>query len=158
MTNTSPISPRSQLHRRLRRYAMHQVVVAFSRRWLSISLGTMRIPHLTTAALMAVFVIGCSKHPGQPISPLPAHTTDLGVVELTDGAPQQFSLGDGKGCTITGKHVSEGMQVNFVIVATNANGTVKLIGTPRLIAPPGQRTALGISDVSIELIPEWKKP
>jgi len=114
----------------------------------------MRIPHLITAALMAAFILGCSK----PLPRLPANTKDLGVVEFTEGTPQQFSLGDGKGCTITGKHVSDGIEVNFVIVSTNADGSIKLIGTPRLTATPGERHAVGILDVSIEFIPEWKKP
>lgn len=103
---------------------------------------------------MAAFIIGCSKH----LPHLPANTSDLGVIEFTEGTPQHFDLGDGKGCTISGKHVSDGIQVDFIIVSTNANGSVKLIGTPRLTAPPGQRTAIGILDVSIEFIPEWKKP
>jgi hypothetical protein len=107
--------------------------------------------------MMAVLIVGCSKHPSKPLSHLPANTKDLGVVEFTDGTPQHFSLGDGKGCTVTGKHVSDGIEVIFMIESTNANGTVKLIGTPRLTAPPGQRTAIGIGDVSIEFIPEWKK-
>ena len=115
----------------------------------------MRIPYfIAGVALTATFIIGCSK----PLPHLPADTTDLGVIEFTEGTPQHFSLGDGKGCTITGKRVSDGIEVNFVIVSTNANGAVKLIGTPRLTAPPGQRTAIGILDVSIEFIPEWKKP
>jgi Flp pilus assembly secretin CpaC len=120
----------------------------------------MRILHLTTAALMAAFIIGCSKSPSQPTSGLPAGTKDLGVIEFTEGTPQQFSLGGGKSCTATAKQIDGGkdIEVDLAIQATNADGTVMDLGRPRISTLPGRQCAISTGEVSIELTPKWKTP
>jgi len=111
------------------------------------------------AALMATFVIGCSKSPQQSSSHASANTKDLGVVELTEGTPQHFSLGDGKGCTVTGKQLPKGIvEVSFVIEATNADGTVGVISRPRIVTSPGQQCAISVGGVNIGLTPKLKTP
>jgi hypothetical protein len=120
----------------------------------------MRILHFSaTAALLAVFVIGCSKHPSQLSSSLPANTKDLGVVEFREGTPQHFTLGDGKGCTVTGKQNSGDIEVDFVIEATNAeDGTVSVLSRPRISTSPGRQCVISVGDVSIGFTPKCKMP
>ena len=57
---------------------------------------------------------------------------NLGVVEFTEGTPQHFALGGGKGCTITAKHTLGGIEVDFVIEATNANGVAEVWARPKI--------------------------
>jgi hypothetical protein len=120
----------------------------------------MRTLHfITGAALIAAFCIGCSKSPNQPTSRLPAGTKDLGVIEFTEGTPQQFSLGGGRGCTATAKRIDgNDIEVDFSIVATNADGTVMELSRPCISASPGMQCAISDGDVSIGLIPKWKTP
>jgi Flp pilus assembly secretin CpaC len=121
----------------------------------------MRILHFTlTAALMAAFVIGCSKHKSKPSASSHDNTKmqNLGVVEFTEGTPQHFALGGGKGCTITAKHTLGGIEVDFVIEATNANGVAEVWARPKISTVPGEQCAIGVEDVSVGLTPKWKTP
>jgi hypothetical protein len=118
----------------------------------------MRIQHITAiAALMAAFVIGCSKHPSQSASHLPQNTKDLGAVELVEGLPQNFSLGDGKSCTLTGKQLSDGIDVKVVVLTTNADGVV-MSSQGEITTSPGRQCAIGIGDTMVGLTPTLKKP
>jgi hypothetical protein len=116
----------------------------------------MNIRHITMAALMAAFIIGCSKHP----SHLPAGTKDLGVIEFTEGTPQQFSLGDGKSCTATAKQIDGGkdIEVDLVIQATNADGTITDFARPAISTSPGRQCVISVGEVSIGMTPKWKTP
>lgn len=119
----------------------------------------MRIQHIiTAAALMAAFVIGCSKSPSRPASHLPAGMKALGVIEFTEGTPQHFSLGNGKGCTATAKRLGDDIEVDFVIETTNTDGTVTEFGRPSLSTSPGRQCVISVGDVSIGLTPQWKTP
>jgi endonuclease YncB( thermonuclease family) len=83
---------------------------------------------------------------------------DLGVVELIENTPQHFSLGDGKGCTVTGKQLSGDIEVDFVIEATNVDGTVAVLSRPKISTSPGRHCVISVGDVSIGLTPKWKTP
>jgi hypothetical protein len=118
----------------------------------------MRTLHITTgAALMAAFVIGCSKHPSQSSSHLPPNTKDLGAVELAEGTTQIFSLGDGKSCTLIGKQLSDGIDVKVVVLTTNADGIV-MSSQGEITTLPGRQCAIGIDDTMVGLTPILKKP
>jgi hypothetical protein len=113
------------------------------------------------AALMATFVIGCSKSPSAQshYSKLPPGTKDLGVIEFAEGTPQQFSLGGGRGCTATAKRIDgDNIEVHFAIVATNADGTVSDFGRPAISTSPGRQCVISVGEVSIGLTPKWKSP
>lgn len=110
------------------------------------------------AALTAAFVIGCSKGPSRPVSYLPAGTRELGVIKFTAGTPQHFSLGDGRSCTATARRVAGNIEVDFVIEATNTDGTVTVLSRPRISTLPGRQCAVSVGDVSIGLTPTWKAP
>ena len=122
----------------------------------------MRIPHfIAGAALIAAFIVGCSKSPSEQAHhpKLPPGTKDLGVIEFTEGTPQHFSLGAGKGCTATAKRVDgNDIEVHFAIVATNADGTIADFGRPALSTLPGRQCVISVGDVSIGFTPQWKTP
>ena len=106
---------------------------------------------------MAAFVIGCSKHPSQSSSHMPPNTKDLGAVELAEGTPQNFSLGDGKSCTLTGKQLPDGIDVKIVVLTTNADGTV-MSSQGEITTSPGRQCTIGIGDTMVGLTPTLKKP
>ena len=118
----------------------------------------MHISRITTAALMAAFVIGCSKHPSKSSAHAPAKMTNLGEVEFTEGTPQHFAVGGGKSCTITAKHTLGGIEVDFVIEATNANGIAEVWARPKISTVTGQQCAISVEDVAVGLTPKWKSP
>jgi Flp pilus assembly secretin CpaC len=119
----------------------------------------MRIPHLTcTTALMFAFVLGCSKHPTKPAMQATAKMTNLGEIEFTEGTPQHFTVSSNKSCTVTAKHTPNGIEVDFVIEATNADGTVQVWATPKISTVTGQQCAIGVEDMAIGLTPTWKEP
>jgi hypothetical protein len=126
----------------------------------------MRIPHIIIgAALTAAFVIGCKR--SSP-SHLPAGTKDLGVIEFTEGTPQQFSLGGGIGCTATAKRIDgDNIEVHYAIVSTNADGTVSDFCRPVISTSRGGQCLIPLADLSIDsvpkskiiaLTPKWKTP
>ncbi len=120
----------------------------------------MRISHLiTVAALMAAFVIGCSKHPKASSLRLPADTKYLGVIKLTENTPQHFSIGSGKSCTVTGRQVPDGINIEVIVVATNATGTVSR-SQAELTSESGHQCAICIGEDSttIALTPILEKP
>ena len=106
---------------------------------------------------MAALVIGCSKQSSQPLSHLPTNTKDLGKVELTEGIPQDFSLGDGKSCTLTGKQLSDGFDVMVVVLTTNADQTVHS-SHGEFITWPGQPCNAWIGDTMIGVTLTLKTP
>ena len=126
---------------------------------LSIVGDFMRNLCLTTGiALMVALFVGCSKHSSQPSSSLPANAKDLGVVTFTGAAPQHFALGEGKGCTVTGKQRFGKIEVDFVVEATNADGTVTVLGRPKILASADRQCVVSVGNVSIALTPKWNSP
>ena len=71
--------------------------------------------------------------------------TDLGAVELTPQTPKQFSLGAGKSCTLTGRQIADGIDVKLVVLATNADGTVKRL-EGEVTTTPGRQCAISVGD------------
>jgi hypothetical protein len=113
---------------------------------------------ITGAALAAVITIGCFNLLGQQ-SPPPQTTKNLGVVEFTNSIPRYFSLGDAKSCTATAKPADKGIEVDFLIQATNLDGTVYPLGKPKLIITiPDQYGEVTSGGVRIKLKPILKTP
>ena len=79
------------------------------------------------------------------------------MVELTQGTPQHFSLGDGKGCILTGTQLPDGINVKVVVLTTNADGTVQH-SEGQISTLPGRQCALGIGDTTVGLTPTLKTP
>lgn len=75
------------------------------------------------AALTAALVSGCSK-PARAVT-APKIMKDLGAFELAAGTQTNFSLGTNKSCTLVGKQVPNGVQLDWVFLMTNADGTVE---------------------------------
>lgn len=118
----------------------------------------MRIPHfIATVVLLAAFVIGCSKSSSalSHHSKMPPNTTDLGAVELVPQTPQQFSLGAGKSCIITGRQLPDGIDVKLLVLVTNADGSVKR-SQGEIETSPGRQCAIVMGDVSVGLTPTLK--
>ncbi len=105
--------------------------------------------------MMAVFIIGCSKqHSAHKLS----ITKDLGVVELVEGTPQHFTLGGQGSCTLTGKHLTDGIEIDFVIELTHQNGAVDTLSRPTITTAPGQHCVVETANGNIGLTPTWKTP
>ena len=119
----------------------------------------MRIAHVIIgAALMAAFVIGCSKssspQPPHPAS-TPPNTKGLGAVELTAKTPMKFDLGDGKICTITGRQIPIGIALSLVLLTTNPDGTVTR-SQGEIVTRPGEPCTIGLGGTMVELTPTLK--
>jgi hypothetical protein len=112
----------------------------------------MRTPHIMTgAALMAAFVVGCSK----PHATTPPKMTDLGVVELTPKTPKQFSLGGSQSCTITCYPNGTNITVNLVVMTTNTDGSIhRSLG--QMVTSSGRQCVFGLGDATVGLRPTWK--
>jgi Flp pilus assembly secretin CpaC len=119
----------------------------------------MNISRTTIVALLAAFVIGCSKHPSTPSSHASVNTKELGVIEFTENAPQHFSLGGGRSCMITVRHaLLGGIKVDFEIEATNTDGTVQVLARPSIHTVTDSRCDISVEDVGVALTPKWKSP
>jgi hypothetical protein len=121
----------------------------------------MRILHIITlnaAILAAILVTGCSKNSSQQSqAAAPPNLKDLGAVELVAGTPTQFSLGEDKGCTITGEHIPNGIGLKLVVLSTNEDGTVDR-SQGQIDAVPGQQCAISMGDMMVGLTPTLKTP
>jgi hypothetical protein len=82
---------------------------------------------------------------------------DLGAVELVAGIPRHFSLGMGKSCILTGKQLSDGIDISAVILTTNADGTVQR-SQGEISTSAGRQCAIGIGNTKIGLTPTLKTP
>ena len=83
--------------------------------------------------------------------------TDLGILELSDGAPTRFDLGGGTNCVVLQMALSDGNSMMQITVGvTNADGTVSELGTSRLTARPGQHCAISVGDRMIALTVKLK--
>ena len=83
---------------------------------------------------------------------LEADTTDLGMVELTDGVPMRFELGGGTNCVVTPRALSDGnitMEIKTEVI--NADGTASKLGMSQLTARPGQACSISVGDRMIAL-------
>jgi hypothetical protein len=116
----------------------------------------MRILHIITGtALMAAFVIGCSKTPNQPISTSSAAVQDLGVVSLSDATPQYLAIAPNKSYALTGAASSNGMtKIVMVVQETNADKTVRIHDPETFFMVTGHRLTIKSGDVSIRFTPE----
>jgi len=119
----------------------------------------MRILPLATAALMAAFVIGCSKKSSEQAHhpKLPAGTVDLGAVELVPQTPTQFSLGAGKCCILTGNQLAGVIHVQVQMFVTNADRTVW--SSPADVSTlAGRQCSINCLNMMIEMTPTMKTP
>ena len=114
----------------------------------------MRILHIiTTAALMAAFITGCSKSPSHPTS---SSMPDLGVIDFTDHTPKYYGLGGDKSCTITGVTDSKGITLDIVFSATNADKTVRILGTPQIRVSSSRSSCMASAgDVAVRFTPKF---
>lgn len=68
------------------------------------------------AVLVALLLLGCSKHPNITIVP---QKTDWGVVEVIDSVSSSHILADGRVCTLTPTIIPGGHQVQLATSITN---------------------------------------
>ena len=81
-----------------------------------------------------------------------ANTTDLGMLELSEGTPTRFDLGGGTNCVVTPTATPDGnATVEIAMGITNADGTVSELGTSRITARPGQHCSISVGDRMIAL-------
>jgi hypothetical protein len=113
----------------------------------------MRILHLASAALMAAFIIGCSKQ--SPTTPTKAAVPDVGVVDFTDHTPKYYGIGGDRSCTISGVTDSQGITISVLFQQTNADKTVQIIGTPKIYTSPGHPCIVSSGDVSVRFMPKF---
>jgi multidrug efflux pump subunit AcrA (membrane-fusion protein) len=85
------------------------------------------------------------------------NTTDLGMLELSDGTATRFDLGGGTNCVVTPTALSDGnAAMEIKVGVTNADGTVSELGTSRLTARPGQHCSISVGDRMIALAVKLK--
>jgi hypothetical protein len=85
-------------------------------------------------------------------------TTDLGILELSDGTAARFDLGGGTNCVVTPTALPDGnatMQITLGLA--NADGTMLQLGTSRITARPGQHCSISVGDRMIALTVQLKK-
>ena len=111
--------------------------------------------HATILTIM--LAVGCSKSSSHQTQAANASqkTTDLGTVELTPQSPREFALGANKCCIITGKPLSNGIEVKLVVLTTNTDGTV-IRSQGQIITLPGRSCGIGIGDTMVSLTPTLK--
>jgi hypothetical protein len=86
-----------------------------------------------------------------------ANTTDLGMLELSDGTSTRFDLGGGTNCVVTPTATPDGnATMEITVGVTNADGTVSELGTSRLTARPGQHCSISVGDRMIVLAVKLK--
>jgi hypothetical protein len=88
----------------------------------------------------------------------PVETTDLGPLEMVDGAAERFDLGGGTNCVVTPKALSDGnvaLQLNMTF--NNADGTATELGQGRITARPGQSCSISIGDRMIGMSVKLKQ-
>jgi hypothetical protein len=86
-----------------------------------------------------------------------ANTTDLGMLELSDGTATRFDLGGGTNCVVTPTATPEGnATMEITVGVTNADGTVSELGTSRITARPGQHCSISVGDRMIALAVKLK--
>jgi|SRR6266850_514824 len=86
-----------------------------------------------------------------------ANTTDLGLLELSEGTPTRFDLGGGTNCVVTPTATPDGnATVEIAMGITNADGTVSELGTSRITARPGQHCSISVGDRMIALAVKLK--
>ena len=120
---------------------------------LGIVTHVMRIHHLTTAALMAAFILGCSQQ--SPTTPAKAAVPDVGVVDFTDHAPKYYGLGGDKSCTISGVTDSQGITIDVVFQSTNTDKTVETVGKVKIYTTPGHPCIVKSGDASVRFMPKF---
>ena len=89
-------------------------------------------------------------------SPHP-YRTELGSLELQNGAAVQFDLGGGTNCIVTPTALADGNNMMEIKVGvTNADGVFSELGTSRLTAQPGQHCSISVGDRMIALAVKLK--
>jgi len=103
-----------------------------------------------------LFASGCSRQPSPPSALAPSDLKDLGAVALTPQVPRQFDLGNGKICTLTASPLTNGIEVDVVVMTTNADGSIQhwlsLVKTP-----PGKPCTVSLGDLTVGLTPTLKQ-
>jgi hypothetical protein len=122
-------------------------------------------PIITTTALIALFVVGCSKSPSEPaeqatndrpVSYVPK--VDFGVVEFVPQTPKRVSIAGGRECLMFVTVQSDGnLQIELLMDVKSADGKTNRLGQSRLIARAGQECALSVGDTMVSLTPTLKK-
>jgi hypothetical protein len=117
----------------------------------------MRIPNfIIGAAMIAALAIGCSKSPSSSAGSASSSMPDLGVIDFTDSTPKYFSLGGDKSCTITGVTDPKGITLAIVFSATNADKTVRVLGTPQIRMSSSRSSCMASAgDVAVRFTPKF---
>jgi hypothetical protein len=128
----------------------------------------MRTLHFTlTAALMAIFVIGCSKHSTQQspevhkLSELPPNMTtkELGVVELMAQIPKTISFGARTNCVITPTDLHGGiLQLSILVEVETADGKTNVLSRYAVTQHSGQQFGFAVGNTMVSLTPVLKVP
>ena len=111
---------------------------------------------LTILALVVSLLAGCSKH-SAVTTPPNSKSTDLGVIEVSDGIPIQQSLGGSRACVITPTVLKNGsVSLSIAIMETNSAGVVETLATPRVQSLAGQPVMVSVGDIAIHLTTKVK--
>ena len=107
---------------------------------------------LITAALLASLFIGCSKQPS-----VPQKITELGVIEVSDGATSRHNLGSGRVLVVTTTFIhSDRVMLALSVETVDATGTTNKV-TAQVTTTPDQATTFSLGDTDFSLTPHLKK-
>jgi Flp pilus assembly secretin CpaC len=111
---------------------------------------------LIILALLASLLAGCSKHSAMTVSPN-LNSTDLGIVEVSDGIAIHHDLDGSRACVITPTVFKDGsVRLAIAIQETNSAGVVETLATPSVKNMAGQPVMVSVGDIAIHLTPKIK--
>jgi hypothetical protein len=118
-----------------------------------------KTPSIIAAVLIAGLAAGCSKGPSSSTGSASSSVPDLGVVDFPDSTPKYYSLGGDKSCTITGVTDSKGITLDIVFSVTNADKTVRILGTPQIRVTSSRSSCMASAgNVAVRFTPKFKTP
>jgi hypothetical protein len=109
------------------------------------------------AALIGLFVAGCSKGTPKQTIPSQPQIIDLGVVELANHGSHTNNFGDGKDCIVTFTASSSNeILISVVIETKDSNGKMKRTHGPRLITISGETCSISDGVNGFTITPKLK--
>jgi hypothetical protein len=134
------------------------IYIVFNGKWYLASqfMRAFSFISIATISVCVLFANGCSQRSSPTPSGALSDLKDLGAVTLTSQVPRQFDLGGGKICTLTANPLTNGIEVEVVVMTTNADGSIQhwlsLVKTP-----PGKSCTVSLGDLTVGLTPTLKQ-
>jgi hypothetical protein len=111
---------------------------------------------LFIAALIALVLSGCLKHPKAVATPNVTYI-NLGAVQVSDGTPIRHTLSDGRTYILTPTILKDGrIDMRLDLQVTNSSGAVETLQGPTDCVFAGDPVSFSVNDVGIKMTPKAK--